>query len=66
MDETMAVEPTTQETAELCTAIDRALAKMDELRERMRRDDAVIAEASRKTRATLAEIAEVLAELKAA
>ncbi len=66
MDETIAAEPTAQETAELCAAIDRAIAKMNELREKMRRDDAMIEEASRKTRATLAEIAEVLADLKAA
>ncbi len=59
-------ESTPQEIAELCAAIDRTIAKMNELREKMRRDDPVIEEARRRTRATLAEIAEVLAELKAA
>ncbi len=66
MGQSMTTELTPQETVELCAAIDRAIAKMDELREKMRRDDAVIKETSRRTRATLAGIAEVLAELKAA
>ena len=66
MDETMTAEPSAQEIIELCTVIDRTLAKMDELRERMRRDDVVIEESSRATRARLADIAELLAELKAA
>lgn len=66
MDETMTIEPNAQETADLYAAIDQAIAKMDEIRERMRRDDAEIEESSRATRAMLADIAELLAELRAA
>ncbi len=66
MNETIAAEPTDQEAAELYAAIDQALAKMDELHEKMRRDDAVIEESSRATRVMLADVAELLAELRAA
>ncbi len=62
----MAAEQTALEVAELCAAIDQVLSRMDELREKMRRDDTVIEESSRATRAMLADIAELLAELKAA
>ena len=66
MDETVAAEPTEQEVAELYAAIDQALARMDELREKMRLDDVAIKESSRATRAMLADIHQLLAELKAA
>ncbi len=66
MTKKIAVETTVEEAAELYAAIDQALAKMDELHEKMRRDDAVIEESSRATRQMLDEIAELLAELKAA
>ncbi len=66
MDETIVAEPTAEEAAELYAAIDQVLAKMDEIREKMRRDDAVIEESSRASRVMLADIAELLAELKAA
>ncbi len=64
--ESIAREITEQETAELCVAIDQALAKMDELREKMRRDDAVIEESSRATWAILADVNKLLTELRAA
>ncbi len=66
MSETVAAEPTAEEAAELYAAIDQVLARIDEIREKMRRDDAVIEESSRATRVMLADITELLAELKAA
>ena len=56
MSETITSEPTAEESAELYAAIDQALAKMDELHEKMRRDDAVIEESSRATREMLGEM----------
>ncbi len=55
-----------RELSELRAAIAQSIARMDELRERMRRDSAEIEESRQATHALLADIAEVLADLKAA
>ena len=66
MDEILTLETDSPTTEELQAAIDRCLAKIDELQERMRLKDAAIEASRQETLANLAEIAEVLAELKAA
>ena len=66
MDKTLTLETDNPNAAELQAAIAQCLAKIDELREDMRRADSVIEEAQRQTLANLADINEVLAELKAA
>ena len=66
MDETLTFDTGTPSNAELEAAIDRCLAKIDELRERMHRRDAAIEAARKETLANLAIIADVLADLKAA
>ncbi len=66
MEETLPLETDDSETAELKAAIAQCLARMTELREKMRRSDVAIAAAREETLANLSDIAEVLAELKAA
>ncbi len=66
MNKTIAAVPSAEEAAELYAAIDKVLGKIDKLRVKMRRDDAVIEESSRATRVMLADLADLLAELKAA
>lgn len=66
MNNTLTLESDSPSTEELQAAIDRCLAKMDELRERMHRMDTAIEASRKETLANLADIAEVLAELKAA
>ena len=66
MDEILTLETDPPTTEELQAAIDRCLAKIDELQERMRAKDAAIEASRQETLANLADIAEVLAELKAA
>lgn len=66
MDQTVRPEADNPEAIEMRTAIERWLAQMEELRQQMRRHDAAIEEASAETRVVLAEIAEILAGLKAA
>ncbi len=65
MDETLTLEGT-PDAAELKTAINRCLAKIDEVREGMQHRDASIEAARKETLANLADIADVLADLKAA
>ena len=66
MDKILTLEPTGGEAAELPAAIERCFAEMDELRAQMRRDQAEIEASGSRTDAMLAEIANVLTELKAA
>ncbi len=66
MDETRILETDDPDTAELRAAIAQCLARIDELHENMRRADSAIEESRRQTLANLADINEVLAELKAA
>ncbi len=66
MDDTLPLGADNLEAAEMETAIAQWLAQMEEMRKQMRRQDAAIEEASKETRAVLADIAEILAELKAA
>ena len=66
MDKTLPLDADNMEIAELQAAIAQCLTKIDELRAKMRRSDANIAAARKETLANLADIAEVLADLKAA
>ncbi len=66
MEKTLPLDAEDSETTELKAAIAECLARMDELRAKMRRSDAAIAAAREETLANLSDIAEVLAELKAA
>jgi chromosome segregation ATPase len=66
MGQTLPLEADDPEAAEMRTAIAQWLAQVAELRQQMRRHDAAIEEASAETRGVLAQIAEILADLKAA
>ena len=66
MEKTLPLDTDSAETAELQAAIAQCLKKVDELRAKMRRSDAKIAAARKETLANLADIAEVLADLRAA
>ena len=66
MEETLPLKVDDLNTAELQLAIARCLSKMDELPMKLQRSDTAIAEARKETLANLADIAEVLADLKAA
>ena len=66
MEKTLAIEPGKQEAAQMQEAIARYIAEIDDLREEMRRESEAIERSSERTDAILGEIAEVLAELRAA
>jgi hypothetical protein len=66
MDHTLPFEADDPEAAEMQTAIEHWLTQTQELRQQMRRHDIAIEEASAETRAVLADIAGILADLKAA
>jgi len=66
MQKTLTMEPGDHEAAEMRTAITRCIAEIDELRDEMSRDKAAIESSQTRTDAVLEEIAEVLADLKAA
>ncbi len=66
MEKTLTLEPGDQEAVQMHAAIDRCIAEIDDLREEMRREGEAIERSGERTDAILTEIAEVLAELKAA
>lgn len=66
MQKTLTMEPGDHEAAEVQAAITRCIAEIDELRDEMSRDRAAIEDSQARTDAVLAEIAEILADLKAA
>ncbi len=66
MDDILTLEANNLETAEMEIAIARWIAQMAEMRKQMGRQDVTIEEASQETRAVLADITQILAELKAA
>jgi uncharacterized coiled-coil DUF342 family protein len=67
MEKTLAIEePGEQEAVRMQEAIARYIAEIDQLREEMRREGEAIGRSGERTDAILSEIAEVLAELKAA
>ncbi len=66
MAHTIPLEADILEAAEMETAIAEWHDQMEEMREQMRRRDAAIEEASKETRAVLADITQILTELKAA
>ncbi len=66
MEKTLTLEPGDQEAVHMQTAIARCITEIDDLREEMRREGEAIERSSDRTEVILAEIAEVLAELKAA
>ena len=66
MEKTLTLEPSEHEAAQMQAGISRCIAEIDELREEMRRDEEAIERSSERTDAILAEIAEVLAALRAA
>ncbi len=66
MEKTLPLEADKLDNSELQAAIARCLTKMDELREKMHRSDSSIAAARKETLANLADIAEVLSDLRAA
>jgi molecular chaperone GrpE (heat shock protein) len=56
MAETVTMEPTASEAAELRAEIDRMLAEIDQLRDKMRRDDVEIELSRKRTQAILADL----------
>lgn len=66
MQKTLTMEPSDHEAAEIQAAIARCITEIDGLRDEMRRDKAAIEGSQARTDAVLAEIADVLADLKAA
>lgn len=66
MQKTLTMEPGDHEATEMQAAIARFFAEIDEVREEMRRDKAAIESSQARTDAVLAEVADVLADLKAA
>ena len=66
MQKTLTMEPEDHEAAEMRAAITRCIAEIDELRDEMSHEKAAIESSQARTDAVLAEIAEVLADLKAA
>lgn len=66
MGKTLAMDSGDQEAVEMREAITRYIAEIDELRDEMSREKAAIESSQARTDAVLAEVAEVLAELKAA
>ena len=66
MEKTLTFEPSDQEAVQVQAAIARCIAEIDDLREEMQREGEAIERSSERTDAILTEIAEVLAELKAA
>lgn len=66
MEKTLAFEPSDQEAVQVQAAITRYITEIDDLREEMLREGEAIERSSERTDAILTEIAEILAELKAA
>ncbi len=66
MDKILSMNPAVEGAAELHAAIAQCLGEIDDIRRQMSRQDVSIEQSSQETRAVLAEIADVLAELKAA
>ncbi len=60
MEKTLALEPTAEEAAELQAALARSIAEMDELRRRMRSDQAEIEKSAARTRAMLVDLSAAL------
>ncbi len=66
MEEVLTAEPSAREAGEMIAAITRYIAEIDNLREEMHRDEKAIDESRKRTDAILAEIAELLTDLRAA
>ncbi len=61
MSKTLTLDSTADDAADLRTAIGRCISEMDQLLERMRRDQTEIEESEARTRAILAEVETELA-----
>lgn len=66
MDKTLTAEPSAREAREMIAAIARYVAEIDRLREEMHREQQAIEASGARTDAILAEIAELLTDLRAA
>jgi hypothetical protein len=64
MAETMPMEPTASEAADLRVQIEKAFTEMELLRQQMRRDHADIERSHARTEAMLRELDEILQSLK--
>ena len=66
MEKILTLDPRSEESAKLIAAIASCLNKIDALREEMQREEKAIEQSRQRTDATLAEISDILADLKAA
>ncbi len=66
METTLTLDPSHSEAAKMQNAIARCIAEIDELRAEMCRDEEAIEKSSLHTDAILADIAQTLAEMRAA
>ncbi len=66
MEKILTLQPSEQEAIEMQAAIARSIAEIDELRDEMCRDEEATEKSRKQTDAILADIAEILADLKAA
>ncbi len=66
MGTTLTAESETREAREMMAAITRYITEIDALRDEMHRDQKAIDESGKRTDAILAEISELLEELRAA